>query len=242
MINKQSVTTILSEIFPYEMVTINWVMWDPLEYALSTEAMSAKRLKWDILEDTIAHKCYSLKKDNVMKMLNIHWTIIHSCAFDLWTMWFCHSYEWTHLENHVNSLVQFFEDYKVKTICWEKYIENEWYFGISDWIIEVTNPDTGLRENWLIDWKTWSYYKYIYGIKNSILKKNWEPYSKANDIKKTSVQLSMYEYSLMDNYKIDDKKIIWITEQGYFVFQAESLIDIFWEWLNMASTKLKITT
>lgn len=233
-LNKPSVTQILGNIYPFDQDALS-----AFQFALSKEWIDNKRAKNDIKEWSIADKSMWLRYDDVMKNLTTLWTIIHSVAFDLWTLWFCNNFKNTIYEPYVNSVIKFFSETEAKTIAWEIFIETDDYYWISDWLLLI---------NWkikLIDYKTWWAYKWLYWIANKILKKDWTPYSRTKDIEKTSLQLSMYEEWLKDKYKIDWLLIVWFTEQGYFIFEWISDLSKYIDWKknltnNLITNKISI--
>ena len=103
-------------------------------------------------------------------------------------------------------------------------MEVEDYYGISDGILRIGD------ENVLVDFKTWSAYKPLYGIANKILKKDGTPYAKTDDVKKVSLQLSLYKAGLEKRFKIDRMMAIWFTEQGWFTFDCTDDLTLFHEW------------
>lgn len=212
---KPSVTQILSEIYPF----------DPAMFinSLSEEWLNKKREKWQLMTWWIADKCEYLDYDKVMYQLNQLGSTVHLAWYDLWAIGFTHNHSGTIYEPYIKSVTKFWNDYKPKMIYWEKYLEWKHYVWICDAVLQVWN------ETWLIDYKTWWAYKYIYWIKQDILNKNWTP-KKPSDINKVSVQLSMYEDILP--IKIDKRKAIWITEIWYFIFDIDYNIKPFQEWLN----------
>lgn len=220
-----SVTQILWEIYPFD----NWdPQFNPKQMFIDSlwkEWLRNKRDKLQLIEWWIANKCESLDYDNLMKMLTTLWTITHAAAFDLWTIWFCATYKWTIYEPYVASVIKFFQDTWAKMVQWEIFIQTDYYYWVSDWIIKVWN------EYWLIDWKTWWAYKYIYWIENKILNKKGEPYSRTKDIEKVSLQLSMYK-NWLRQYIIDKLKVIWITELWYFIFDCTDDLTKFNEYIN----------
>lgn len=216
--NKHSVTQILWEIYPFDQDMQTMFM-----QTLWKESIDKKRLKGDITSGSIADVAWSLRYDDVMHMLCTLWTTVHSCAFDLWTLGFCNPFKDTAYESYVNSVIQFFSDTGAVTIAWEVFIETEDYYGISDGIVRMNN------KNYLVDFKTWTAYKGLYGIANKILKKDGTPYSRTKDLPKVSLQLSMYKAWLKD-YQIDGMMAIWFTEQWYFTFECTEDLTLFQEW------------
>jgi len=226
-----SVTQIIWEIYPFDN-------WDPLYNpkqmfidSLNAEWIRNKREKNQLIKWGIAEKCESLDYDRLMKMLTTLGTITHAAAFDLWTLWFCHNYKWTIYEPYIASVTKFFEDTGAQMVQWEIFIQTEYYYWVSDWIVKVWD------EYWLIDWKTWGAYKYIYWIESKILNKKGEPYSKAKEVEKVSLQLSMYK-KWLSRFKIDKLKVVWITELGYFIFDC---VDDLTKFNDYIDSKKRIT-
>ena len=216
--NKPSVTQILGQIYPFERDAL-----DRFVLTLSKEWLDKKRTKNELVPNSIADIAWDLRYDDVMKMLTTLGTIVHSCAYDMWTLWFCNTFEWTVYEPYVKSVIAFFEEQQVKTIAWELYIETDEYYWISDWVLAKQ------AKNILVDYKTWTAYKWLYGIANNILKKNGEPYSRKDDVEKTSLQLSLYDEWIHD-YEIHEYWIVWFTEVWYFIFQWTKDLTIYNEW------------
>lgn len=228
--NKPSVTQILWQIFPFDQDMQTMFM-----NAIWQEWIDKKRSKGEITSWSIADQAWALRYNDVMKMLTTLWTIVHSSAFDLWTLWFCNDFKDTLYEPYINSVNQFFKDTWATTVAWEVFIETEDYYWISDWILNIH------WRNILVDFKTWTAYKYLYWIANKILKKDGTPYSKTDDIKKVSLQLSMYKPGLIDKYKIDWMMVIWFTEQWYFTFDCVDDLTLYNEWRkNKLSTNKQI--
>ena len=217
--NKSSVTQILWEIFPFDQDMKTMFM-----DSLAEEWINKKRSKGMITSGSISDLAWGLRYDDVMKMLTTLWTIVHSSAFDLWTLGFCNTFEWTIYEPFVVSVYNFFKETWATTVAWEVFIETDDYYWVSDWILKIN------WQNILVDYKTWTAYKSLYWIENKILKKDWTPYAKTNDVKKVSLQTSMYKQWLISKYEIHWMKAIWFTEQWYFMFDLEDDLTIFEEW------------
>lgn len=229
--HKLSVTWILWEIFPFDQDMKTTFM-----NSLAQEWIERKRAKGEITSGSIADQAGWLRYDDVMEMLCTLGTTVHSCAFDLGTLGFCNDFKDTVYEKHVNSVIQFFKDTWAVTVAWEVFIETEDYYGISDGIINI-----GWR-NILVDFKTWTAYKALYGIANKILKKDGTPYSRTDDIKKVSLQLSLYKpWLISQGLKIDGMMVIWFTEQGYFTFDCVDDLTLYNEWRQQKFTPKDIT-
>lgn len=213
---KPSVSKIVSEIFPT----------DPhmFQDALNSDALEKKLLKWELINWGIAFKSKYLDANSVMDSLTSFGTHIHSIAFDKGIL----GIEYPQLplfQNHVKELYRFFQENNFKMIYWEKHIETDEYTGTVDAVFQ---------QNWLnyaVDFKTWTAYKYLYGFQNNILKKNGQPYSRSSDIKKVSLQLSLYKDWLEAAWiPIHWLKVIWITEQWLFVFDCNYDISLYEQW------------
>lgn len=213
---KPSVTQIVAEIFPT----------DPLMFqqALSAEGLSKKREKGELDPNGIAGQAWFLNSEDVMFMLSSFWSIIHNIAFDRGLLGIQYDQKQNILYRHIIWLERFFQETWARLIMWEKTVETDDYTGTCDWVLQWNG------KNYLIDWKTWTAYKYIYGIKNSILKKNGEPYSRKPDIDKVSLQLSMYREPLEKIIHIDWMLVIWVTEQWVFYWTCEYNLDLFYDW------------
>lgn len=213
---KISVSQIVSEIFPT----------DPnfFAMALSAESIQKKKQDWAIKPGSIADQVTHLIHTDVMFMLNTFGTIIHNIAFDAGLLGIKYPIKDNILWRHIKALHDFFEATGARLIMWETCVETEEYTGTLDWVLEW---------NWkyyLIDWKTWTAYKHIYGFENAILKKNWEPYSRTPDIKKVSVQLSLYREPLEKIIRIDGMLVLWVTEHKVFHWECEYNLDLYNEW------------
>ena len=213
---KPSVTQIVAEIFPT----------DPLMFqqALSAEGLARKREKLELLPGWIAEQVTHLNAADVMFLLSSFGSIIHSIAFDRGLLGIQYKNHAPILQRHVSSLERFFQETWAKLIMWETTVETDDYTGTCDWVLQWN------WKNYLIDWKTWTAYKYIYWIKNAILKKNWEPYSRKQDVDKVSLQLSLYREPLEKRIRIDWMLVLWITEQWVFYWTCEYNLDLFYEW------------
>ncbi len=223
--NKLSVSAIVWEVFPFDNDAK-----DMFKNALSKEGIDRKRMKWEITSWSIADIAGGLRYDGVMDTLCTLGTIVHSSAFDLGTLGFCSTFEGTLYEPHVKSVMDFFETTWARTVAWEVFMETEDYYGISDGILNI-----GWR-NILVDFKSWTAYKYIYGISNKILKKDGTPYAQTDNVKKVSLQLSLYKAGLVDRFQIDGMMVIWFTEQGWFTFDCIDDLTPYHEW---KASKLK---
>lgn len=215
---KPSVTQIVEKIYPT----------DPYMFqkAIDYDGLKKKREKGQLVPGGIAEKVDILDSDKVMKMLWLFWTIIHSQAFDIWMLWLP-GLNIDISQYHIKSLQDFFNNYRPKYLSGEKAVETEYYTWTLDAILEIDGKKI------LVDYKTYSAYKYIYWIENNILKKNWEPYSISDRLKKVSLQLSMYNYWLQqENISIDEQWLVWITEFWYFVYPVEYNLDPFWEYIK----------
>lgn len=115
-------------------------------------------------------------------------------------------------------------------------METDEFYGISDGILRIGD------ENVLVDFKTWSAYKPLYGIANKILKKDGTPYAQTDNVKKVSLQLSLYKKGLQEKYQIDRLMTIWFTEQGWFTFDCVDDLTLYEEWKQKKlTTKTKLT-
>lgn len=218
---KPSVTQIVAEMFPT----------DPLMFqqALSAEGLARKREKLELISGWIAEQVTHLHAPDVMFLLSSFWSIMHNIAFDRGLLGIQYKSHAKILERHVAWLERFFQETWAKLIMWETTVETDDYTGTCDWVLQWNG------KNYLIDWKTWTAYKYIYWIENKILKKNWEPYSRKPDVDKVSFQLSLYRVPLEKRIRIDGMLVIWITEQWVFYWTCEYNLDLFHEWKRRRS-------
>jgi hypothetical protein len=197
---KLSVTQIISEIWPFDPKYFN--------DALLRDAL----LKKGVVAGGIADLSGSLSRTLVMDVLSNFGTQMHACAQDLMLLGKCPSWRGAYLESHVRSLVQFFKDYQVQCVVSERRIEGPEYTGTADGVILVTDTD-GRRKKWVIDWKSWGAYKFIYGILDDKGK------SKSGELKKVGLQTSMYAELLEPEFgPFDGLAAIWVHEDGYKVF------------------------
>jgi len=213
---KPSVSQIVGEIFTT----------DPrmFQEALSAEMIAKKKQDWVILPGSIADNVTHLEYQDVMFMLSMFWTIIHSIAFDKWLLGITYPIKDNILKPHINHLYNFFETTWAVLVLWETCVETDEYTWTLDGVILWD------WKYYLIDWKTWTAYKYIYGFKNAILKKNWEPYARTQDIKKVSLQLSLYREPLEKRIKLDWMLVFWITEQWVFFWKCEYDLTLYNKW------------
>ena len=227
--SKLSVTQIVWKIYPTNP--------DMFTNALSRESLDKKREKGELIEWGIADRAGELRKDDVMKTLNQFGTTIHTQAQTLGLIGYI---EWNGLDDpYMKSLTKFFNDYKVNLLSSEIFIETDEYCGTADAIVELTTK-AGTRRKYLLDWKTWWAYKYIYGIHHDIVKKNGEPYAQTQNLKKAQLQLSMYRNGL--NELVDDMAVVWITSVGYFFFPLEYNLKPYIEWREQILLESNIWT
>ena len=93
----------------------------------------------------------------------------------------------------------------------------------------------GVRRNVLLDWKTYGAYKYLYGIRQDILKKDGSVNWRKDDFKKLSLQLAMYERGFrhsetLKDLNIDAYAVVWVTQHGAFMHPVVPDIKPFEEW------------
>lgn len=213
---KPSVSQIVAEMFPTDPTFF--------QMALSAESIQKKKQDWVIKPGSIADQVTHLQSNDVMFMLNTFGTIIHSVAFDRGLLGISYPQKPNILANHIRWIEEFFIKTGARLIIWETCVETEDYTGTLDWVLEWNG------KYYIIDWKTWTAYKYIYGFENSILKKNWEPYSRTPDIKKVGFQLSLYREPLEKRIKIDGMLVLWVTEHWVFYWECEYNLELFYEW------------
>lgn len=213
---KLSVTQIVWKIYPTNP--------DMFTNALSQESLDKKREKWELIIWGIADCAGELRKDDVMKTLNQFGTTIHTQAQSLGILGYMAGDWWDN--PYTKSLVRFFNDYEVNLISSEIFMETDEYCGTADAIVELTI--NGTRRIYLLDWKTWWAYKYIYGIRHDIAKKNGEPYAQTQNLKKAQLQLSMYRNGL--NQLVDDMAVVWITSVWYFFFPLTYDMSPYQKW------------
>lgn len=213
---KPSVSKIVAEIFPTDPTFF--------QIALSAETIAKKKQDGVILPGSIADQVTHLDSNDVMFMLTTFGSIIHNVAFDRGLLNINYPVRNNVLQHHIQALYDFFNKTWARLILWETCVETEEYTGTLDWVLEWNG------KYYLIDWKTWTAYKYIYGFENAILKKNWEPYSRTPDIKKVSLQMSMYREPLEKQIKIDGMFVLWVTEKWVFYWECEYNLDLYYEW------------
>lgn len=210
---KKSVTQIISEIFPVDNTMF--------EKALSQESIEKKRQDDKLIPWGIADTLSELRRDNVMLALTAFGSHLHNMATDAGLLWIRYKESRNIISPHLNSLYEFLDTAEI--LRSEQRIETEDYTGTYDALCRIDD------KNYLIDYKTWTAYKYLYGFSNDILKKNGEPYSRSWDLKKVSLQLSMYKAGITD-IEIHGMKVAWLTEQWVFLFDCTDDLTLFHKW------------
>lgn len=210
-----SVTEVIGQIWPF----------DPsfFQGALERDSLAKKKL----LSDGIAAQAGRLDSRGVSEMLTNFGTQLHACAQDLMLLGTCNSWRGTYLEGHVRSLKEFFEDWKVSCVVSERKTQGPEYHGTCDGVVMATDPSNPYqtREKLLIDFKTWGAYKHIYGIVDDKGK------SQASNVKKVSLQLSMYAELLEPGFGPFDGMIaLWVAEDFYKVFRLKRDLSPYIEW------------
>lgn len=218
---KPSVSQIVAEMFPTDPTFF--------QIALSAETIQKKKQAGEIRPGSIADQVTHLQSNDVMFMLNTFGSIMHNIAFDRGLLGIKYNINKNILYHHATSIENFFEQTWAKLIMWETSVETDDYTGTLDWVLLWND------KKYLIDWKTWTAYKHIYGFENAILKKNWEPYSRTPDIKKVSFQLSLYRKPLEKIMELDGMLVLWITEAWVFYWECEYNLDLFHEWKKRKS-------
>lgn len=230
---KLSVTQILWRIFPFDNKYFL--------LSLSKAWIDKKRVTGMIKQWWIADVAGELDYDNLMWMLSQFGTIIHQAAYDLWTIWFTSLKKWTICEKHIKSLIDYFESNKVKALKGEIYIECEEFRWISDWLYWIN------WRLWLLDFKTFGAYKYIYWIEDTIeYDKQWKVKLAKHDAEKVPVQLWMYDYWLQSNPLLDWLSIqhywvLWITENGCFLIEVQPNIKPYLDWRDAQGSTKKLS-
>ena len=224
---KQSVTQILSQIYPMPE--------NLFADMLSKQGLDKKRASGDILPWWIADKCDYLDSSRVMNMLTNVWKIVHACAYDYGIMWFCHDFKWSIAEIYVASFKKFVAEKNPVFVAGEIVVENDEYTGCADALMIIW---------WrlsLIDFKTWWAYKDIYWFVNKIAKPNGEPYSQSSNLKKTWLQLSMYQDAMTNKNDILDRYVLWLTPIWYYLFPVPFDLSAYIEWKSKPLTNLTLS-
>lgn len=229
---KPSVTQIIWEIYPFDNTFFLKSLWP--------EGMDKKKVKWELVAWGTADRNGFLDYDRVMDVLSSFGTVIHQCAFDYGTLGFAPTMEWTIYEAHLRWLYEFFEQYQVRAVAAEVFVDTPEYCGISDWVFSLLF--NWVRKNILLDWKTYGAYKYIYGIQQEFFTKKGEVAWRKDDFKKLSIQLALYERGFsydneLKDLQIDGYAVVWITQEGTFMHEIVPNIQPFlvWAWKKEAA-------
>lgn len=231
MAKKLSVTQVLWQIYPFDNKYFL--------QSLSEEWISKKRNAWMLVPGWIADLSPSLDYKNLMWMLSQFGTIIHQAAYDLGTLGFTSLKTGTVCENHVKQLVDWFEKNNVRAIKWELFIDCPDYCGISDWLYLIN------WQVWLIDFKTFWAYKYIYWIRDTVeFDKHWNAKLAKHDAEKVPVQLAMYDnwlkyHEVYSSIKVQKYWVLWITENGCYLVELQPNLQPFLDWKE-SKNKTKI--
>lgn len=210
-----SVTQIIGQIWPF----------DPsfFQGALERDALGKKRL----YADGIAAKAGRLDSKGVSDMLTNFGTQMHACAQDLMLLGTCPSWRGTYLEGHVRNLAEFFRDWDVRCVVSERRTQGPEYHGTCDGVITAVDPKDPYqtRKKYIIDFKSWGAYKHIYGIGDDKGK------SQSSNVKKVSLQLSMYAELLEPEFgPFDSLMALWVNEEFYKTIPLKRDLAPYLEW------------
>jgi hypothetical protein len=149
--------------------------------------LTADKIKAKALPNGMASRIDGgLDREHLLETLNCLGTTVHAAARQIQVLGFARTWEGTPFARHVNSLLKFLSEGGYVIESSEVYGECEEYRGTSDGILRHVR--SGNR--YLFDWKTWSAYKFLYGLHEGKAR------SVTDKLEKVSVQLSLYRRML----------------------------------------------
>jgi hypothetical protein len=164
-----------------------------------------------------------LDRERLLETLNCLGTTVHAAARQSQAYGFARTWEGTPFARHVKSLLDFLAQGEYILEAAEVFGECEEYRGTSDGILRHVR--SGNR--YLIDFKTWAAYKFLYGLLEGKAR------SVTDKLEKVSVQLSLYRRMLEPKHgPFHGLLALHVTEHGVTVYPVPYDLRPYEAWLK----------